>query len=83
MLQLPNIIIYLLLKLNINFKLLCLGRAKTEELHQVMSMMDIPLHSTPRFRYKVRHPFQSKVHQYSGAKVTNYSAAKYTTLLKE
>jgi len=45
--------------------------------------MDIPLYSTPRFRYKVHHLFRSKVHQYSAGKVTNYSAAKYTTLLKE
>ncbi|MDO7742266.1 MAG: hypothetical protein MUP99_00770 [Pedobacter sp.] len=44
--------------------------------------VDIPLHSTPRFRYKVRHPFRSKVHQCSAGKVTIYSAAKYATLLR-
>jgi hypothetical protein len=46
-------------------------------------LLDIPLHSTPRFRYKVRHPFRAKVHQYSAGKVTIYSAAKYATLQKE
>jgi hypothetical protein len=38
--------------------------------------MDIPLHSTPRFRYKVRHPFRAKVHQYSAGKVTISSFCK-------
>jgi len=48
-----------------------------------MLALDIPLDSTPVFRYKVRHLFQSKVHQYSAGKVTNYSGAKYATLLKD
>ncbi|TKC57595.1 hypothetical protein FBD94_20150 [Pedobacter hiemivivus] len=33
------------------------------------------------FRYKVRHPFRSKVHQYSAGKGTTYSGPKYATNL--
>lgn len=45
--------------------------------------LDIPEQSTPRFRYKVRHPFRSKVRQHSAGKGTDYSAAKYATSLEE
>jgi adenine-specific DNA-methyltransferase len=44
-------------------------------------ILDIPLYSTPRFRYKVRHPFRWKGRQYSAGKVATYSASKHSTLM--
>ena len=51
-----------------------------EELSRI-GRLDIPLHSTPRFRYKVRHPFRWKGRQYSAGKVATYSTSKYATLM--
>ncbi|UQD57549.1 M48 family metallopeptidase [Flavobacterium sp. K5-23] len=44
-------------------------------------LMDIPLQRSPRFRYKVRHPFRYKGRHDSAGKVATYSGAKYATLL--
>jgi hypothetical protein len=49
--------------------------------YRFISLLDIPLQRSPRFRYKVRHPFRCKGRHDSAAKVATYSAAKYTTLL--